>query len=67
MFGPERGFDAEFVNALYQATEIMGKYLAEGFVDLSRARLAAESVAKLGLDHVKGCFNVAPFVGTPHE
>ena len=45
----------------------MSKHFAEGFVDLRRAGLAAESVAKLGLDHVKGCFNVAQFVGTPHE
>jgi len=45
----------------------MSKHFAEGFVDLRRARLAAETVAKLGLDHVKGRFDLAPFVGTPHE
>ena len=45
----------------------MTQDFAQSFIDLSRARLASQTVAKLGLDHVKGCFNVAPFVGTPHE
>ena len=31
----------------------MGQHFAHRFVDLRRARLAAESVAKLGFDHVE--------------
>ncbi len=34
----------------------MRQHFAHCFVDLSRAGLAAETVAKLGLDHVKGRF-----------
>ena len=45
----------------------MSQHFAHRFINLRRAGLAAESVAKLGLDHVKGCFDIAPFVGTPHE
>ena len=45
----------------------MRQHLAESFVDLSRAALASQTVAELSFDHVKGRFDVAPFVGTPHE
>ena len=45
----------------------MRQHFAQRFVNLSRAGLAAETVAKLGLDHMKGRFDIAPFVGTPHE
>ena len=50
-FFPERRFDAEFVNGLNEAAEVMRQHLAESFIDLRRSRLAAEPVAKLGLDH----------------
>ena len=57
-FFPERRFDAEFVNGLNEATEIMRQDFTHRFVDLRRARLAAEPVAKLGLDHVESSFDV---------
>lgn len=50
---------------MYQAAQVMSKHFANRFIDLSRAGLAA-SVAKLGLDHVEGGFDVAPLVVALH-
>ena len=36
----------------------MSKNFTEGFVDLRRAGLASEAVAKLGLNHMEGRFDV---------
>lgn len=36
----------------------MGQYFAQGFVDLSHPGFASQTVAKLGLDHVEGGFDV---------
>lgn len=55
---PECWFDAEFVHALHQAAKAMSKNFAQRFVDLRRTRFASEAVAKLGFDHVEGCFDV---------
>ena len=55
---PESRFDAEFVNGLNETTEVMGEHFAESFIDLRCARLAAEPVAKLGLDHRESSFDV---------
>lgn len=55
---PESRLDAEFVHRLNQAAKVMRQDFAECFVDLRRARLASETVTKLGLDHVKGRFDV---------
>ena len=55
---PEGWFDAEFVHGLNETAEVMSKDFAKGFVYLRRARLASETVAKLGLNHMEGCFDV---------
>ena len=36
----------------------MRQHFAQRFIDLRRARLAAEPVAKLGLDHREGGFDI---------
>jgi hypothetical protein len=55
---PESWFDAEFVNALYQATQVVTKHLAKCFVDLRRAGFAPETVAELRLNHEEDCLDV---------
>jgi len=36
----------------------MSEHFTKSFVDLRRARLASQSVAKLGLDHMESGFDV---------
>ena len=55
---PKRWLNTEFVNGLNEAAQIMSEHFTQCFIDLRRARLAAEPVAKLGLDHREGGFDV---------
>lgn len=66
-FLPERRFDAEFVHGLNETAEVVSQDFAHRFIDLRRARLASETVAKLRLDHVEGGFDVGSFVIALHE
>jgi hypothetical protein len=43
------------------------QYFAQGFVNLCRARLASQTVAKLTLDHMEGRFDIAALVVALHE
>ena len=54
--------DVQFMGRLDHNTEVMTKHLTQGFVNLRRERLAAESLTKLRLDHVKGRFDVGSLV-----
>ena len=50
---PKRRFDAQLIDGLNDAAQVMSQHFAQGFVDLSRSRFAAEPVAKLRLDHAE--------------
>ncbi len=58
VFSPKVRFGPEFINRLNHTAQIMRQHFTEGFIDLRRARLASQSVAKLGLDHQEGGFDV---------
>lgn len=64
---PKRRFNSEFIDRLNETTQIMSKDFAQGFVNLRRAGLASEAIAKLSLDHVEGCFDVRPLVIALHK
>ena len=64
---PKGRFDTEFVHALYQATKVMSKNFTKSFVDLRRARLASQTVAKLSLDHMERRLDVGSLVIALHE
>ena len=55
---PEGWFDAEFIHGLNETAEVMCQDFAKSFIDLRRAGLTAEAVAKLGLNHGEGRFDV---------
>jgi hypothetical protein len=45
----------------------MRQDFAEGFVDLRRLGFASQPIAKLGLDHMEGSFDVGTLVIGRHE
>jgi len=55
---PKRRFDAELIHRLNENAYVMRQHFTKGFVDLRCAGLASQAVAKLGLDHVEGSFDV---------
>ena len=55
---PECRLNPQLIHTLNQAAEIVRQHLAQGFVDLRCAGLAAKAVAKLCLDHAERRFDV---------
>jgi hypothetical protein len=45
---PEFRLEPEFIHTLYDTTDVVAEYLAEGFVNLRSVRLALERIRELG-------------------
>ena len=55
---PKLRLDFQLVHNLVQTTDVMRQDFAECFIDLRRARLTSQTVAKLRLDHMKRSFDI---------
>jgi hypothetical protein len=64
---PELRLDAELIDGLDDAAEVMAEHLAKHFVGLRDGRLASQPLAKLSLNHGERSLHVRAFVVVLHE